>query len=65
MFTSGTRLDHVLAPPIPVRLAQDSLERVDAIAAADDRTRSYIVRRLVDEALAAREPKDGATPDPA
>lgn len=63
--TKGTRIVSVLTAPVPVRLDPDTLEQIDAIAAADDRPRSYIVRRLVLEALAARDPKDGATPDPA
>ena len=44
------------APQIRVRLEQAIIDRIDAAAAADDRSREAWVRVAIDRLLAAQEP---------
>ncbi len=50
--------------PVTLSLPADLVARVDAAAAADDRSRSAVVRRVLQAALAtdaAKEPKDSSS----
>lgn len=48
--------------PIPIRLDAELIAQIDEIARADDRPRSSMIRRLLTEAVAARQAKDGRRP---
>ena len=39
----------------PIRFAQDSVEKLEMIAAREDRDTSYLVREAVDDLIEARE----------
>jgi metal-responsive CopG/Arc/MetJ family transcriptional regulator len=51
-------------PQVAIRLSEEKIAEIDAFAEAEKANRSEIIRRLVDEALAAREAVAGSWPPP-
>ena len=50
---------------VNVRLTIEEVERIDEIAVADDRSRGYIIRKLIRESLDALQGNDLSPPEEA